>query len=878
MNNEKMNLLGDNCVDAVVKGGGPYTPITQRYQTKVLTPCVIDGVNVLTQKDVNFKNTKYVIKYDFDIRGEEITIPAGCIIEFDGGSICSGTYGDGVIHFNDTTLSFYGSLSDVFKDVELRGNYTVDVPGQANFAEVAETANALADKTNNTDGMGKIYLKKNKAIQEQMKQPNTIYVIQYDFDLGGKELVVPENCVLEFDGGMLKNGSVTFNNNFIEAGLYKIFDVITFSGNLKNADIFVEWFGASHIISDNAPLINKCIGEVNKLDGRHNVVLSSSYIIKDTIWLRDKTSIKGKTFSMEWQTATPTDSMVASGFLVDFENRGKYVIDSYITVNGSQYNVPYNNMWTVLEEIPGYKWIGNRTTGCDITDITIQIKESAIDRGPIFGGIRLLGKYYSTIRNVSIAGTAVGMSFNNAWNNTISKVLLKSCLCGFYFGHYCTTNELNSCVVKEQWYNGDYEWTGVVNWKDEDRLFPPYDIEGRNPEDKDFSGRIKIKSAGIICESNTSDNNKIVVYNCTFEKIDSVLLDGGGGKNVGSHITFISCYDEAINKVLLWSYDGRIKWIEPKYYGTPTIFPYVYATMYGTIESDEHEQGSCYPYCPKTDDTVQVGKYIMKGNRFLLYDKFTRNDEDKRIVTDLVAAENKVIPNSDVFYVGMIYKLTNESYSFVPAVTNGLSSTTFTSFKNIIDFYKFDSATVFLWNYGTDFSCGGKLIENKKITINRRLNSSTMHDFPTAQPIKIKNCELYILEGLDIKKNISGRIDTIDVKSYNLDYVFECYGKNKLVIDSYSNEKNFICLAGTDPIDLEINLSNCWTQPTEVLYNADFDTKYKVKVATRSGTAILTNSVRPKNGIVAGDIFVESGKLIYYTGSKWVGATGADVE
>lgn len=245
MNNEKMNLLGDNCVDAVVNGGGPYTPITQRYQTKVLTPCVIDGVNVLTQKDVNFKNTKYVIKYDFDIRGEEITIPAGCIIEFDGGSICSGTYGDGVINFNDTTLSFYGSLDDVFKDVELRGEYTVDVPGQANFAEVAETANALADKTNNTDGMGKIYLKKNKPIYEQMKQPNTIYVIQYDFDLGGKELVVPENCVLEFDGGMLKNGSVVGNNTAIRADLVQIFDVnVEIKGKWNIKEPYSEWFGA----------------------------------------------------------------------------------------------------------------------------------------------------------------------------------------------------------------------------------------------------------------------------------------------------------------------------------------------------------------------------------------------------------------------------------------------------------------------------------------------------------------------------------------------------------------------------------------------------------------------------------------------------------
>lgn len=236
-NNESMNILGDNCVVANVNGGGPYTPITQIYRTKVLVPCVIDGINIITQSDLSDRNTKYVIKYNFFMKEDEITIPKDCIIEFDGGSICSNNVYDGIINFNDTILSFYGELSDVFKDIDMRGTWKIDSPDSAIFAQ---TANALADKKDTTDGMGKIYLKKNKPIHEQMTQSNTIYVIQYDFDLGGKELTVPENCVLEFDGGSLRNGGVNFNGCVVN-GIRNLFSKITVNGFINN-EVDADWF------------------------------------------------------------------------------------------------------------------------------------------------------------------------------------------------------------------------------------------------------------------------------------------------------------------------------------------------------------------------------------------------------------------------------------------------------------------------------------------------------------------------------------------------------------------------------------------------------------------------------------------------------------
>ena len=61
------------------------TPSAQ-YRTVIVKPNVIDDVNTLTQAMMSQANTKYVIKYDYTL-AEDITVPAGCVLLFDGGSI-----------------------------------------------------------------------------------------------------------------------------------------------------------------------------------------------------------------------------------------------------------------------------------------------------------------------------------------------------------------------------------------------------------------------------------------------------------------------------------------------------------------------------------------------------------------------------------------------------------------------------------------------------------------------------------------------------------------------------------------------------------------------------------------------------------------------
>lgn len=94
----------------------------------VLKKNMVDGENILTQdvfedSDGNpLTNTVFVIKYDFTI-GEDITVPANCVLEFDGGSIS----GNNTLTLTLTKTHLSGIvniLSDVTGTV---GNNSIDI-------------------------------------------------------------------------------------------------------------------------------------------------------------------------------------------------------------------------------------------------------------------------------------------------------------------------------------------------------------------------------------------------------------------------------------------------------------------------------------------------------------------------------------------------------------------------------------------------------------------------------------------------------------------------------------------------------------------------------------------------------------------------------
>lgn len=49
-------------------------------------------------------------------------------------------------------------------------------------------------------------------IFQQVCEENAKYVIKWIFDLKGRTLEIPKNCILEFDGGRLRNGTIVWDS------------------------------------------------------------------------------------------------------------------------------------------------------------------------------------------------------------------------------------------------------------------------------------------------------------------------------------------------------------------------------------------------------------------------------------------------------------------------------------------------------------------------------------------------------------------------------------------------------------------------------------------------------------------------------------------
>ena len=189
--------------------------------------------NLLLQADFAEDNTVYVVRYDFTLNGQDITLPDNSYIEYEGGSISDG-----------------------------------------NIIDRAGGLNRVVIKKNIVNG-------KNILTQDMINKSNTIYEIIYDFDLNNTEITIPESCVLDFKGGSLNNGTIIFSNTVIEYNNRKIFGLsLNVSGNLKQK-MCLEWFGyESKPDNDAAPYFLKILNS-----GFYIQLLESTYYVNSQVEL-----------------------------------------------------------------------------------------------------------------------------------------------------------------------------------------------------------------------------------------------------------------------------------------------------------------------------------------------------------------------------------------------------------------------------------------------------------------------------------------------------------------------------------------------------------------------------------------------------------------
>lgn len=147
------------------------------------------------------------------------------------------------------------------------------------------TVNA-SDLFRQYSGMDKVVLKPNneKGDKNQLKQEmfyklvngtrvpctNTIFVIQDVFDLA-EDISIPSGCVLEFEGGVLRNGRINTNGCYIDASLYQVFDNIQFNtldiykGSLEVVDnIYVKVLNSNSFVNKKTNTLISINSVVNR--------------------------------------------------------------------------------------------------------------------------------------------------------------------------------------------------------------------------------------------------------------------------------------------------------------------------------------------------------------------------------------------------------------------------------------------------------------------------------------------------------------------------------------------------------------------------------------------------------------------------------------
>lgn len=261
-----------------------------------------------------------------------------------------------------------------------------------------QLANKTYDKQS-FSGLGRVYLRKNIVgdknvlTQAMINKANTIYVIQYDYDLKEASINIPENCVLQFDGGSLSNGTIVYdtgNDSFLN--IKYLFDSISYT-----LDIYIKVptkYGKLIVRDTKWANLNTYQWYSKNTDPYPSEAVDAEFISPNVLTLPN-TLIGTKTYDkfgneLTWSKSdwlNPDGSLVTkvifASKLNDFtKNNTIYNIVRYIDLKGETITIPENSVLNFIGGAIGNGTIiGNKTKVINLNVDRIVLSGTWFDSG-----------------------------------------------------------------------------------------------------------------------------------------------------------------------------------------------------------------------------------------------------------------------------------------------------------------------------------------------------------------------------------------------------------------------------------------------------------------------------------------------------------------
>lgn len=343
-------------------------------------------------------------------------------------------------------------LSEATK--QLIGNKSItNLPDEEDITVTENQTLKLKDKEyapKDYSGMGRVYLRKhyvngvNTLTQHMMRKPNTIYIIQYDYCLAGQTIEVPENCVLRFEGGSLRNG--VLNGNHTEVyGNGRLFNLdLNLNGSFNVRTWSASWYGVLPTNQDNSPNINHYIRQIHNIGGGTVLLGKYEYVIKSTIYMAGGTELSGTTFSHPY-IDNPDYQQQLTKIICDFENTDCWAIDSDC-YKDKECTSRFSRNDFVQVSTPIF---GKRKGAYALRNIYIKCNKDK----PIYGGIRTIDCTYGTLQDIITWYFKVGMFVGVGWFTTVKKISNNFGYIGIVFSGI-TTMEISSLGNTQRYISG----------------------------------------------------------------------------------------------------------------------------------------------------------------------------------------------------------------------------------------------------------------------------------------------------------------------------------------------------------------------------------------------------------------------------------------